>query len=301
MSLVSVDKPEWLKTKLQTMGSFAKVRETVKGLGLNTVCESAHCPNISECWSGGTATFMVMGDTCTRGCRFCEVSHGKAKEVDIFEPVKLARAVKEFNLDYVVITSVDRDDLPDQGSSHFAACIRAVKKMNPGILVEVLIPDFQGREDLIKNITDAKPDVIAHNIETVRRLQPFVRDRRANYGQSLEVLKIAKKLDPKMRTKSSIMLGLGETEQEVCEAMDDLRNAGADFFTIGQYLRPTKKQMAAEKYVHPEVFERLKLAGKQKGFLYVASGPFIRSSYRAGELFVKSVLQKESKAVENDI
>ncbi len=291
MALVSINKPAWLKTKLQTMGSFDKVRETVKSLGLNTVCESAHCPNISECWSGGTATFMVMGGTCTRGCRFCEVSHGKPSELDIFEPVKLAKAVKEFNLDYVVITSVDRDDLPDQGSKHFASCIKAVKKMNPGILIEVLIPDFRGREDLIKNIVDARPDVIAHNIETVRRLQRFVRDIRANYDQSLSVLKTVKKLDPKMRTKSSIMLGLGEAENEVCESMDDLRSINVDFFTIGQYLRPSKKQMAVESYVHPDVFEKLKSTGEQKGFLYVASGPFIRSSYRAGELFMKSVIR----------
>ncbi|MBI2085402.1 MAG: lipoyl synthase [Candidatus Aenigmarchaeota archaeon] len=290
MSLVSSNKPEWLKTKLQTMGSFAKVRETVKALGLNTVCESAHCPNISECWSGGTATFMVMGSVCTRGCRFCEVSHGKPQELDIFEPVKLAKAVKEFNLDYVVITSVDRDDLPDQGSLHFAACIKAVKKMNPGILIEVLIPDFRGREDLIKNIVDANPDVIAHNIETVRRLQRFIRDMRANYDQSLSVLKTVKRLNPNIRTKSSIMLGLGETEQEVCEAMDDLRSIGVDFFTIGQYLRPSKRQMAVENYVHPDVFEKLKSEGERRGFLYVASGPFIRSSYRAGELFIKSVI-----------
>lgn len=292
---VSKNKPEWLKTRLQTTGEFVKVGETVKNLGLNTVCESAHCPNISECWSGGTATFMVMGDTCTRGCRFCEVTHGKAKELDIFEPVKLAKAVKEFNLDYVVITSVDRDDLPDQGSTHFATCIKAVKKMNPGILVEVLIPDFRGREELIKNVVDAGPDVIAHNIETVRRLQRFVRDMRANYDQSISVLKIVKKLNPDVRTKSSIMLGLGETKQEVVEAMDDLRKADVDFFTIGQYLRPTKRQMAVEEYVHPEVFERLKSIGKQKGFHYVTSGPFVRSSYRAGELFIKSVLEKEQK------
>ncbi|MBI4167880.1 MAG: lipoyl synthase [Candidatus Aenigmarchaeota archaeon] len=301
MALASPNKPEWLKTKLQTMGEFAKVRETVKNLGLNTVCESAHCPNISECWSGGTATFMVMGNTCTRGCRFCEVSHGRPVELDIFEPVKLAKAVKEFNLDYVVITSVDRDDLPDQGSLHFAACIKAVKKMNPNIRIEVLIPDFRGREDLIKNIVDAKPDVIAHNVETVRRLQKFVRDTRAGYDQSLSVLKVVKKLNPEIRTKSSVMLGVGETEQEVCEAMDDLRAVGVDFFTIGQYLRPTKKQMAVEKYVHPGIFEKLKTAGEQKGFLYVASGPFVRSSYRAGELFIKAVLQKESRVVENDI
>ncbi len=293
MVLTSPNKPEWLKTKLQTAGSFAKVSETAKNLGLNTVCESAHCPNISECWSGGTATFMVMGSVCTRGCRFCEVSHGRPDELDIFEPVKLAKAVKEFDLDYVVITSVDRDDLPDQGSLHFAACIKAVKKMNPDIRIEVLIPDFRGREDLVKNIVDAKPDVIAHNVETVRRLQKFIRDTRANYDQSLSVLKIVKKLNPNVRTKSSIMLGLGETEEEVCETMDDLRKIDVDFFTMGQYLRPTEKQMAVEQYMLPEVFGKLKIIGEQKGFLYVASGPFIRSSYRAGELFIKAVLEKE--------
>ncbi len=290
--MASSSKPEWLRIKLKADGSFNKVSGAVKNSGISTVCESAHCPNISECWSFGTATFMVMGGVCTRGCRFCEVSHGRPGALDIFEPVKLAQAVSEFKLNYVVITSVDRDDLPDKGSSHFAACIKAVKRMNSGILVEVLIPDFSGNEAFIKNIVGAGPDVVAHNIETVRRLQSVVRDRRAGYGQSLSVLKIAKQLDQKIHTKSSIMVGLGETEGEVIETMDDLRAAGVDFLTIGQYLRPTKKQMPVSEYVKPEVFEKLEKIAEQKGFKYAASGPFVRSSYRAGEFYIKSVLKK---------
>ncbi len=290
--MVSSSKPDWLRIKLHTAGSFDNVRGIVKNTGISTVCESAHCPNISECWSGGTATFMVMGNVCTRGCRFCEVPHGRPGALDIFEPVKLAQAVSEFKLDYVVITSVDRDDLPDKGSSHFESCIKAVKRMNPGVLIEVLIPDFSGNKTFIKNIVGAGPDVVAHNIETVRRLQSFVRDRRAGYGQSLDVLKIAKRLDPKIHTKSSVMVGLGETESEIIETMDDLRAAGVDFLTIGQYLRPTKKQMPVGEYVKPEIFEKLKKIAEQKGFRYAASGPFVRSSYKAGEFYIKSVLKK---------
>ena len=283
-------KPQWLKIKLKREEGFDKIDATLKKYDLHTVCQEAHCPNISECWNGGTATFMIMGDICTRGCRFCAVRTGRPKALDSDEPRKLARAISEWGLDYIVITSVDRDDLPDQGAQHFAECISEVRKENPDILIEVLIPDFRGDEDLIKIIVEAKPDVLAHNIETVRRLQN-VRDRRANYEQSLSVLKLAKELGIKY-TKSSLMLGLGETDEEVIEAMQDLRTIGVDIITFGQYLRPSNKHVQISEYVHPDKFEYFKKLADSMGFLYCASGPFVRSSYRAGEFFIKGMLNK---------
>ena len=283
-------KPQWLKIQLKREEKFDKIDETLKRHNLHTVCQEAHCPNISECWNSGTATFMVMGDTCTRGCRFCAVKTGRPLALDKDEPRNLALAVKEWGLDYIVITSVDRDDLPDQGANHFAACIREVRKENPNIMIEVLIPDFRGDEDCIRTIVEAKPDVFAHNIETVRRLQS-VRDIRANYQQSLFVLKKAKDLGIKY-TKSSIMLGLGETDEEIIEAMQDLRAIGVDIITFGQYLRPSQKHIQITEYVHPEKFEYYKKLAEEIGFLYCASGPFVRSSYRAGEFFIRSVLKK---------
>ena len=293
-------KPEWLKIRPPTTEKFASIKRTIAGLGLHTVCQGAHCPNMSECWSGGTATFMVMGDTCTRGCRFCAVS--KAREgmpLDPLEPAKLAAAVKEFGLDYVVITSVDRDELEDQGAGHFAKCVRALKEGVPGIYVEVLIPDFRGEEECLRTVVGAGPDVIAHNIETTREMQKCVRDRRAGYEQSLGVLRSVKELNATLYTKSSIILGMGEREEDVLQAMDDLRSVGCDILTMGQYLRPTEVQMAVAEFVPPEKFERLKRAGEERGFAYVASGPFVRTSYRAGELFIKNILLKrERKGIE---
>ncbi|MBI3588668.1 lipoyl synthase [Candidatus Micrarchaeota archaeon] len=285
-------KPEWLRIKPPTQG-FADVKATVKSLGLHTVCQSAHCPNISECWSGGTATFLVLGNTCTRGCRFCAVPHGiRGDALDSEEPAKLALAVRKWGLDYVVITSVDRDDLPDQGAGHFAQCILELRSQAPGVLAEVLIPDFRGRKDLIAKIAEAKPAVIAHNIETVRELQGGVRDPRANYGQSLSVLAAVKELDPAIFTKSSIMLGLGETEAQLAVAFEDLRSAGCDFLTLGQYLRPSSRHLPVAEYVPPGKFEYLRQLALKEGFRYVAAGPFVRSSYRSGEFFAKSLLGK---------
>ena len=285
-------KPEWLKVKLKRDNNFDDIQKILRENNLVTVCEEAHCPNISECWNSGTATFMIMGDTCTRACKFCAVKTGfPAKPLDKEEPRKIASTLKKWNLDYIVITSVDRDDLRDQGSNHFAECIKEVRKENPNILIEVLIPDFRGQKELIKNVIDAKPNVISHNIETVERLQKNVRDSRANYQQSLGVLKYIKEVNNKIYTKSSIMLGLGETEVEVIQAMKDLRKINVDFLTIGQYLRPSLKYIEVKEYISPEKFNYYKKIGEDFGFLYVASGPFVRSSYKAGEFFIKSLIE----------
>lgn len=291
-------KPGWLKIRPPTE-AFSELKELVSHFGLHTVCQEAHCPNMSECWSGGTATFMVLGDTCTRGCRFCAIKTGNPRGVvNKAEPFLLAQGIREMNrlssskLDYIVITSVDRDDLPDQGASHFASCITEIKKANPGIMVEVLTPDFRGSLDCVKTVVAAGPDVFDHNLETVRRLQKRVRDARAGYDQSLAVLAAVKQLNPKIVTKSSLMLGLGETETEIVESMNDLLAIGVGILTLGQYLRPSSWHLPVAEYVSPEKFNKLKLAGERLGFKYVAAGPFVRSSYRAGELFVKSVLQR---------
>lgn len=284
-------KPEWLKIRPPS-GKFKEVKQTLKELGLVTVCEEAHCPNLAECWSGGTATFMVLGDTCTRACKFCNVKTGfPAKPVDPEEPYKLAEAIKKWGLNYIVITSVDRDDLIDQGAGHFARCIKIIKQKIPDILIEVLIPDFRGDVDCLKKIVKAKPDVIDHNVETVERLQKTIRDPRANYNQSLSVLKNVKKLDKTIYTKSSIMLGLGEKEDEVIQTMKDLRKIDVDVFTLGQYLRPSNWHIAVNEYVNPDSFDYFKKKGEELGFKYVASGPFVRSSYRAGEFFIKNMVK----------
>ena len=292
-----LEKPEWLKIKLTVNDEFSNIKSTLKNHNLHTVCEEAHCPNISECWSGGTATFMLMGDTCTRGCKFCAVKTGNPiKQLDLDEPKKLAEALKEIKLfDYVVLTSVNRDDLEDGGSSHFANCINEIKKAYPEIIVEVLIPDFKGDANALKNIVDAKPDVISHNIETVERLQKKIRDPRANYKQSLNVLENVKKLNPKIYTKSSVMVGLGETDEELVQAMKDLRAINVDILTVGQYLRPSDWHIPISSFVEPAKFEYYKQKGLELGFLFVASGPFVRSSYKAGELFVKNRLHESIK------
>ena len=288
-------KPEWLKIKLIVNDEFSNIKNTLKKHELHTVCESAHCPNISECWNGGTATFMLMGDICTRGCRFCAVKTGNPmQKLDADEPRKLAKALAEIKLfDYVVLTSVNRDDLQDGGASHFAECIKEIKKEYPEIIVEVLIPDFNGKIEALRKIVDAKPEVIAHNIETVERLQRKARDARANYSQSLNVLENVKRLNPKIYTKSSIMLGLGECDEEVVQSMKDLRAINADILTIGQYLKPTDWHMPISDFVHPQKFQYFKEKALELGFLFCASGPFVRSSYRAGELFVKNIINKE--------
>ncbi len=289
-------KPQWLKIKFNTNDNFSNIKTTLKNHNLHTVCESAHCPNISECWNGGTATFMLMGDVCTRGCKFCAVKTGNPmKKLDADEPKKLAEAIAKIKLfDYVVLTSVNRDDLEDGGSSHFAECIKEIKKFYPEIIIEVLIPDFKGDIKSLKKIVEAKPEVIAHNIETVERLQKKVRDVRANYKQSLSVLENVKNLNPKIYTKSSIMLGLGEEDEEIIQAMKDLRAIGCDILTIGQYLRPSNWHIAVNTYVPPEKFEYFNQKALELGFLFCASGPFVRSSYKAGELFVKNVINNRN-------
>ena len=286
-------KPPWLKVKAPGGERYTWIKNQARDLGLHTVCEEAHCPNIGECWSSGTATFMVMSDICTRGCRFCAVNTKRVgPPLDPDEPAKLSQTIAAMGLDYVVVTSVNRDDLEDQGANHFAECIRAIRANSPQTLVEVLIPDFQGRHDLVQHVIDACPEVIAHNIETVERLTPRVRDRRAGYRQSLDVLQTIKAAEPELATKSSIMVGVGETDDEVIAAMADLRAVGCDFLTIGQYLQPSKKHLKVDAFVTPEQFERYRILGEGLGFRYVASGPLVRSSYKAGEFFIRQHLNE---------
>ncbi|MCS7109856.1 MAG: lipoyl synthase [Candidatus Caldarchaeum sp.] len=286
-------KPDWIKTKLPGFGAYPEVRHVLRKHTLHTVCEEALCPNLGECWGGGTATIMILGDICTRGCRFCAVKTGHPRGlVDYDEPEKVSRAVEEMNLRYVVLTSVCRDDLPDGGASIYAETVKKIKQRRSDVLVEVLIPDFNGVEEHVQTVVDAGPDVVAHNIETVRRLTPLIRDRRASFDQSLHVLKLVKKLNPKMFTKSSIMVGLGESVEEVLDALAELRGVDVDFVTVGQYLRPTMAHVPVKEYVHPRVFKMYEDEALKMGFKYAACGPLVRSSYRAGEFFLMSVLRR---------
>jgi lipoic acid synthetase len=285
-------KPEWLRIRLPTGENYASVKRTLGALGLHTVCEEALCPNIGECWGGGTATIMIMGDVCTRGCRFCSVASGRPLYLDTEEPERVAKAVKEWGLRYVVITAVCRDDLQYGGADHIAKTIKTVKAQCPETIVEPLIPDFQGNCHAIKKVTDAGPEVISHNIETVARLSPVVRDPRATYEQSLRVLKIIKDIDCKIYTKSSIMLGLGEKEDEVMRAANDLKSVGVDIVTFGQYLQPTSRHLPVKEYIIPEKFDSYKKRVEKMGFAYVVAGPLVRSSYKAGELFIKNIVQR---------
>jgi lipoic acid synthetase len=272
---------------------YMQIKDLLKGLNLATVCQEAQCPNIGECWGGGTATIMLMGEVCTRGCRFCNVKTGNPKgALDLEEPQKVAHAVSQMGLDYVVLTSVDRDDLPDEGSMHFAKTVRNLKVSAPDLIVEVLTPDFKGNEQFIGYIVDAEPDVFAHNVETVESLQTRVRDPRAGYKQSLRVLEFVKERDETRYTKTSIMLGLGEKDEEVRQTLRDLRGVGCDVVTFGQYLQPQKRHLPVEEFVTPEKFREWQSEAESMGFLYVASGPLVRSSYRAGEFFMKGVIEK---------
>jgi lipoic acid synthetase len=285
-------KPDWLRIRPPAGENYKEIKKTLRENNLHTVCEEAHCPNIHECWGGGTATIMLMGDTCTRGCRFCAVTSGHPHGwLDPLEPFKVAKVLSEWDLDYIVLTSVARDDLPDGGAAHFAQTVKAIKERRPEMLVEVLIPDFQNNVDSLKKVIEARPDVIGHNIETVERLTPTVRDRRAKYRQTLDVLANIKRLDPTRYSKSAIMLGLGERDEEIFQTLKDVREAGVDFLTIGQYLRPSLKHLKVEDYVHPEKFKDYQQWGEEMGFKYVASGPLVRSSYRAGEFFIASLLR----------
>lgn len=286
--------PKWLRKPLnKDRETFNQTEEVIKKKNLTTVCQEAHCPNLGECWGSGSVTFMILGNACTRSCNFCAVASEPLEEPDPQEPMRLANAVEELGLTYVVITSVTRDDLPDQGAGHYADCIRAIKEKLPKVKVEALIPDFQCEEQYLQKIVKAKPEVIGHNIETVKRLQERVRDPRAGYEQSLHVLERIKRMDKEIYTKSSLMLGLGETEEEVFQTMEDLREAEVDILTLGQYLRPSEDQLEVQKYIPPEQFERLKKEAEKKGFLYVVAGPFVRSSYKSAELFCKNVSNAE--------
>jgi lipoyl synthase len=285
-------KPEWLRITLPSGEKFVNIKRTISSLGLHTVCEEARCPNIGECWGGGTATIMIMGDTCARGCRFCSVTSGRPLYLDPDEPDRVAKAIKKWGLKYVVITSVCRDDLPDGGANHIAKTIKAIRSVCSQTIIEPLIPDFQGDRHALEKVTDAGPEVISHNIETVARLSPLVRDRRATYEQSLSILRMIKELDPRIYTKSSIMLGLGETEEEVIQAAKNLRSAGVDIVSIGQYLQPTSKHLPVKEYLPPEKFESYRKIIEKMGFAYTVAGPFVRSSYKAGEFFIKNMIYR---------
>lgn len=286
---LSPKKPEWFKIRLQEGERYQTITGLVKEHKLATVCQEARCPNIYECWNAGTATFMLMGDTCTRACKFCHVKSGNPKLwLDPQEPQKIASSVATLSLSYVVLTSVNRDDLPDEGAKHFADCVRAIKEVSPEIFVETLTPDFRKtQEAAIQTMIDSGVDVLAHNVETVRRLVPGVRDARCRHDISLEFHRIAKKLKPNLITKSSIMLGLGESEAEVFECMQELLDAGVEVVTLGQYLQPTKNHHPVIRYVHPDEFKRYEEKGLEMGFRFVASGPMVRSSYRAAEVFMQ--------------
>jgi lipoic acid synthetase len=291
-----IRKPVWLRVRPPSGENYTKVKQSLRSLGLHTVCEEAKCPNISDCWGAGTATIMIMGDICSRGCRFCAVNSGKPVLLDADEPERVARAIKEWGLRYVVITSVCRDDLEDGGAEHIAKTIKAIKDHCPKTIVEPLIPDFRGNEDSIKRVVESKPEVISHNIETVMRLTPKVRDARASYEQSLTVLKKIEDTDSVIFTKSSIMLGLGENEEEVIQTMKDLRSVGVNILTMGQYLQPNPKYLPVAEYVTPEKFNWLREIAESMGFAYVASGPLVRSSYRAGEFYVEKILTRDEGA-----
>ena len=288
----TLQKPKWLRAKLPHGDKYFELSNMFKELGLATVCKEAKCPNIGECWSGGTATIMIMGDTCTRGCKFCNVKTAKLDgTLDKLEPYRVGIAVSKMALDYVVLTSVDRDDLEDGGALHFAKTVEVIKTNNKKIVVEVLAPDFQGNIKDLKTILSSNPDVFAHNIETVERLTPKVRDMRSGFRQSLFVLEQAKKLS-NVYTKSSLMLGLGERKNEILSALKDLRSVGCDVVTFGQYLRPAKRFLPVVEYITPEEFDYWKEVSESLGFMYVASGPLVRSSYRAYEFFMNSVVRQ---------
>lgn len=278
-------KPSWLKIKLQTGENYPKVKKIVELNQLHTICSSGKCPNIGECWSKGTATFMIAGDICTRSCKFCATQTGKPLPLDKDEPKKIANSVKLMELKHCVITSVDRDDLEDKGANHWAETIREIRTLNPNTIIEVLIPDFDAREDLLKIVFDAEPDILGHNMETVKRLSNEVRSR-AKYKLSLDVLKQSSQRG--LISKSGIMVGIGETEEEVIELMKDLREVDCKLFTIGQYLQPTKQNLDLVEYINPEQFAKYKQIGLELGFDNIESGPLVRSSYMAEKTFIES-------------
>ncbi|MCX7750587.1 MAG: lipoyl synthase [Candidatus Bipolaricaulota bacterium] len=278
-------KPDWLRVSVPSSSAFPGVDEALRRWRVGTVCRSARCPNLPTCWGNGTATFMVLGEVCTRGCAFCAVAHGRPAPPDPDEPERVAKAAAELGLRYVVLTSVDRDDLPDGGADHFARAIRALRAEVPHATVEALIPDFGGSREALEAVVGAGPHVVGHNLETVRRLTPSVRDRRAGYDRSLAVLRTLKDLDPGLVTKSSLLLGLGETDEEIEEALGDLRAVGVEVVVLGQYLRPTPRQVPVRRYVPPEEFARWETRARGLGFRAVVASPLARTSFRAAETF----------------
>lgn len=288
-------KPRWLKVKLPVGQNYLKIKGLVKNLQLATVCEEANCPNVAECWSSGTATFMLLGKICTRGCRFCDVTSGRPEPVDPLEPYKVLQAVRQMQLSYAVLTMVARDDLQDGGAEHIYKTVQILKKNIPHIVIEALTSDMNGKVSSIEKVMDSNIDVFAHNIETVERLQRNIRDARADFQKSLFVLSVAKKIKPSIYTKSSLMLGVGETQAEIIDAMGKLRDVGVDILTLGQYLQPSKRHKEVVEYVSPERFEYFREIGLKMGFKYVASGPLVRSSYKAAEQFIVAQLKSNSK------
>ncbi len=279
-------KPDWLKIRIPSGDEYKSIYRILQKNNLSTVCQEARCPNISECWKRKSATVMILGKVCTRSCRFCAVQTGNPKGlVDHDEPTHVAEVIRTLGLKYVVITSVDRDDLVDYGSQHYADAIRAIREMNAHVKVEALIPDFGDSAECLKRIADARPFVIGHNVETVRRLTPYIRDRRCSYDKSLSVLRKCKELNRQIITKSGLMVGLGEEENEIGETLHDLRDAGVDVVTLGQYLQPTIKHIPVQRYYTPDDFDKLRTIGKGMGIRHVISGPLIRSSYHAAEVF----------------
>ncbi len=282
-------KPSWLKVRAPGGANYARLKTSLRTLKLHTVCEEARCPNVAECWASGTATIMLLGDVCTRACRFCAVKSGHPAAPDPDEPANTARALAEWGLSYVVLTSVDRDDLPDGGADHYARTVEAIHQACPDLLVETLIPDYLGAP--LARVVAARPDVLAHNVETTRALTRPVRDRRCSFERSLDVLREAKTHNPDLITKSSIMVGLGENETEVLSAMADLRSVNCDVLTLGQYLQPTTWHLPVAEYWAPERFELLAEQGRAMGFRYVAAGPLVRSSYKAAEFYIQNMLR----------
>ncbi|XXX79571.1 lipoyl synthase [Sorangium sp. So ce134] len=306
-------KPEWLKVRAPGGDTYHHLKETFRKLDLHTVCEEARCPNVGECWREGTATVMLLGDVCTRGCRFCAVTTGDPRgAVDVREPEHVARAIARLSLQYVVMTMVNRDDLLDGGADHVARTVSRLHGLRPDLLIETLVGDFQGHMSAVDTVVDAGPDVFAHNVEVVRRITRVIRDVRSNYDQSLAVLRRAKDRQrrlaadaaergapaPRRLTKSSIMVGIGETDDEVLEALRDLREAGVDIVTIGQYLRPSSKHAPVQRFVEPDTFAAFERAALEMGFLYAASAPLVRSSYKAAEVFVRSLIDRRASAPE---
>jgi lipoic acid synthetase len=288
--------PEWLTIRLPRPDTIKQVEGMMRAKNLHTVCESARCPNLPECWSKKTATFMILGDTCTRSCGFCAIKVGKGLELDPFEPMNVAKVTKDLGLKHVVVTSVARDDLKDEGADQFAKTILALRKLVPHTIVEVLTPDFKAKRDLLQIVVDARPDIFNHNIEPIERLHTIVRPQ-ARYDRTLSVLRTVKEMDPTIHTKSGLMLGLGETREEVVKTLEDLRAVGVDAVTIGQYLRPTMKHLPVVRFVHPDEFKEYEALGEQMGFAFVASGPFIRSSYNA-IAFSEKVMKDRLEAAE---